>query len=80
MDFQDIQEKINAMLEGDSRQLVFWYDDDGSYEENIRDFQLADGCKLWLVTKDNWFETKLQIEERDPQTSYLIYAPFVRPD
>ena len=80
MDFQEIQEKINAMLEGDSRQLVFWYDDDGSYEENIRDFQLAEGCKLWLVTKDNWFETKLQIEERDPQTSYLIYAPFTRPD
>ena len=80
MEFQEIQSKINAMLKGESRQLVFWYDDDAAYEENIRDFQLADGCKLWIVTQDNWFETKLQIEERDPQTSYLIYAPFARPD
>ena len=80
MDFQDIQNKINAMLEGESRQIVFWYDDDASYEENISDFQLAEGCKLWIVTQDNWFETKLQIEVRDPQTSYLIYAPFPRPD
>ena len=80
MDFQEIQDKINAMLGGDSRRLVFWYDDDGSYEENIKDFQLAPGCKLWIVTQDNWFETKLQIEVRDSQTSYLLYAPFARPD
>lgn len=32
MDFQDIQNKINTMLAGESRQIVFWYDDDASYD------------------------------------------------
>ena len=80
MDLKEIQEKLNAMFTGTGRKLVFWYDDDGSYEENIHDFVLAEGVKLWIVTESNWFETKLQIEERDPEGNYLLYAPFSRPD
>ena len=80
MDLKEIQEKLNAMFTGTGRKLVFWYDDDGSYEENIHDFALAEGVKLWIVTESNWFETKLQIEERDPEGNYLLYAPFSRPD
>ena len=80
MDLKEIQDKLNQMLIGNGRKLVFWYDDDASYEENIRDFVLAEGVKLWIVTDNNWFETKLQMEVRDPDSSYLIYAPFPRPD
>ena len=80
MDLKEIQDKLNAMFAGAGRKLVFWYDDDASYEENIHDFELAESVKLWIVTESNWFETKLQIEERDPESSYLIYAPFARPD
>ena len=80
MDLKEIQDKLNSMFIGTGRKLVFWYDDDGSYGENIHDFELADGTKLWIVTDSNWFETKLQIEERDPDSNYLIYAPFPRPD
>ena len=80
MDLREIQDKLNLMLTGNGRKLVFWYDDDASYEENIRDFALAEGVKLWIVTDNNWFETKLQMEVRDPDSSYLIYAPFPRPD
>ena len=80
MDLKEIQDKLNAMFAGAERKLVFWYDDDASYEENIHDFELAEGVKLWIVTESNWFETKLQIEERDSESSYLIYAPFARPD
>ena len=80
MDLSGVQEKLNEMLTGTGRKLVFWYDDDASYEDSIRDFVLAEGAKLWVVTDSNWFETKLQIEERDPSSNYLIYAPFPRPD
>lgn len=80
MDLKEIQDKLNVMLSGSGRKLVFWYDDDASYEENIHDFELAEGTKLWIVTYNNWFETKLQIEERDLESNYLIYAPFPRPD
>ena len=80
MDIKQIQDKLNEMLSGTGRRLVFWYDDDASYEDSIHDIVLADGAKLWIVTQDNWFETKLQIEVRDPESSYLLYAPFPRPD
>ena len=80
MDLSGIQDKLNEMLTGTGRKLVFWYDDDASYEDSICDFALAEGAKLWVVTDSNWFETKLQIEERDPSSNYLIYAPFPRPD
>lgn len=80
MDLKEIQDKLNLMLTGNGRKLVFWYDDDASYEENIRGFELVEGAKLWIVTENNWFATKLQMEVRDPDSSYLIYAPFPRPD
>ena len=54
MDFKKFRQN-QCHAGGDSRQLVFWYGDDGSYEENIRDFQFAIGCKLWIVTQENWF-------------------------
>lgn len=57
MDLKEIQDKLNSMLTGTGRKLVFWYDDDGSYEENIHDFELVSGTKLWIVTDSNWFET-----------------------
>ncbi|MBR3244382.1 MAG: BREX-1 system phosphatase PglZ type A [Parasporobacterium sp.] len=80
MNLIEIQEIINEMLTGNGRQLVFWYDDDASYEETVHDFELTDDAKLWILTDNNWFETKVQIEERDPNGNYLIYAPFPRPD
>ena len=80
MDLQEIGEKINLLLSGDYRKIVFWYDEEAEYTEDINDINLADGCKLWIVNENNWFETKLQVEVRDKESSYLLYAPFKRPD
>lgn len=87
MNLQEISEKINLLLTGgtqaslrEARKVVFWYDEDAEYIDEIDGIVLAEGCKLWKVTENNWFETKLQIEVRDEETSYLLYAPFKRPD
>lgn len=80
MDLQEIVEKINCLLSSDHRKIVFWYDEDAEYIDDIDSLTLAEGYKIWKVTKNNWFETKLQIEVRDRETSYLLYAPFKRPD
>ena len=80
MELKEIQDKLNAMLAGDKRKVVFWYDDDGSYADEIDNLQLGENCKLWKLTKGNYFATKLQIEEREPNMNYLVYAPFARPE
>ena len=35
MDIQEIQNKLNTLLDGSERKIVFWYDDDASYAEEI---------------------------------------------
>ena len=80
MDLQEIQSKLNTLLAGTERKIVFWYDDDAAYAEEIDFIELAEGNKLWKLNDHNWFETKLLLEERDTESNYLIYAPFARPD
>ncbi len=36
MELQDIQEKINNLLTGTERKIVFWYDDDASYLKSAK--------------------------------------------
>ena len=43
MDLQEIQDKLNALLSGDGRKTVFWYDDDASYADEVDHFELAEG-------------------------------------
>lgn len=80
MDFQGIQDKLNMLLSGERRKVVFWYDDDASYAEEVDQLRLGAGCRLWKLTKGNHFATKLQIEEREPDVNFLVYAPFPRPE
>jgi uncharacterized protein (TIGR02687 family) len=80
MQLQDIQEKINELLAGTERKIVFWYDDDASYADDIDALQLEDGCKVLKLTGRNNFVAKLLLEKQDTETSYLVYAPFARPE
>lgn len=80
MDLQEIQSKLNTLLAGTDRKIVFWYDDDAAYAEDIDSIKLDEGNKIWKLNDHNWFETKLLLEERDTESNYLIYAPFARPD
>lgn len=82
MELKDIQEKINMLLSGIERKIVFWYDDDASYVEEIDNIGegLSDNCKVWKLTGKNNFATKLLLEEQDVESNYLIYAPFARPE
>ena len=50
MDFQEIQDKLNALFSGDERRIVFWCDDDASYAEEVDHFELAEGSRLFKLT------------------------------
>lgn len=80
MDLQEIQDKLNILLDGSERKIVFWYDDDASYEDEIDQLQLSGGSKVIKLTGSNNFAAKLLLEHQDLTTNYLVYAPFSRPE
>ena len=80
MDLQEIQDKLNALLDGTERKIVFWYDDDAAYAEEVDQLQLAGDSKVIKLTGSNSFATKLLLEHQDLTTNYLVYAPFARPE
>lgn len=80
MDLQEIQDKLNTLLDGTERKIVFWYDDDAAYTEEVDQLQLTGDSKVIRLTGSNSFATKLLLEHQDLTTNYLVYAPFARPE
>ena len=71
--------RLNDEFTGDTRKLVFWYDDNGEFVEDMQDVTL-DNAKVYFLQPDNQFATKLFLERTDTTTNYLVYAPFPKPD
>lgn len=80
MDIKEIQDKMNNFFEGKERKIVFWYDDDAAYAEEINQLELAGESKVIKLTGSNNFAIKLLLEHQDLNTNYLVYAPFTRPE
>ncbi|MHA0855678.1 BREX-1 system phosphatase PglZ type A [Paenibacillus sp. CMAA1364] len=78
MNLQTIQEKLNEEFKSSERKLVFWYDDNGEFAEEVDSLELAN-ASLHKLTGDNALYTKYLLECKDLENSYLIYAPFPKP-
>ncbi|MPQ42510.1 BREX-1 system phosphatase PglZ type A [Clostridium tarantellae] len=64
--------------EGKNRHIVFWYDGEGDFIDDIDTLDLED-VKLLKLTKNNYFHTKYYIEKEDLQSNILIYANMAKP-
>ena len=79
LNLKQIMDRLNAEFTGDSRKLVFWYDDKGEFAEDM-DSVVLDNAIIYRLEPDNQFYTKRFLEREDTTTNYLIYAPFPKPD
>jgi len=82
LDLKQITNKLNAEFAGDTRKIVFWYDDAAEFVDDI-DSKIKPeltGAKLHILKKDTMFQTKYLLERHDVESSYLVYAPFPKPD
>ena len=79
LNLKQIIDRLNAEFTGDTRKLVFWYDDKGEFAEDM-DSVVLDNTKIYRLEPDNQFYTKRFLERVDTTTNYLIYAPFPKPD
>ena len=79
LSLKQIVDRLNAEFTGDTRKLVFWYDDKAEFEEDMESVEL-ENAKVYRLQPDNQFQTNYYLERIDTTTNYLIYAPFPKPD
>lgn len=79
LNLKQIEDKLNAEFTGDRRKLIFWYDADGEFIDDIDSLKLKN-AKIHYLTPTNSFKTKVLLERKDTKSNYLIYAPFAKPD
>ncbi len=79
LNFKQITDKLNEEFTGELRKLIFWYDANAEFQEDIDTLELVN-AKVLHLEKDNQFYIKYFLERQDTTTNYLIYAPFPKPD
>ena len=84
MDANKIIEELNRrfaapLLEFYRRRIVFWFDEDGEFDELFDSIKL-DGVKSVRLTKTNNFAVKKRLAQDEPDDNFLVYRPFSVPD
>ncbi len=63
----------------EKRHIIFWYDEEKTYEEHINELA-PDNVKIHILTEKNNFITKKLLEYDDKESNYLIYSPLKKPE
>lgn len=79
LNLSQIENKLNSEFNSNSRVLLFWYDKNQDFKDDINNIKL-ENAKIHYLTEDNLFETKVLLEIDDKESNYLIYAPYEKPD
>lgn len=78
LNLKQITDKLNNEFTGEVRKLVFWYDANAEFADDIDAMDLVN-AKVLHLEPDNQFYTKYFLECVDTTTNYLVYAPFAKP-
>ena len=71
----NLKQRFNAPLpEFYQRRIIFWYDEEREFEDQIGELSL-DGVIVVALTGSNTFAVKKQICEDDLVSNYLVYDP-----
>lgn len=63
---------------GRKRNIVFWYDADGEFKDDIGDLTI-ENSKIIHLNDNNRFYIKYLLEKEDIESNYLIYSPNPKP-
>lgn len=78
LNLKQITDKLNSEFTGEVRKLVFWYDANAEFVDDVDTMELGN-AKVLHLEPDNQFYTKYFLECVDTTTNYLVYAPFAKP-
>ena len=69
LNLKQIIDRLNAEFTGETRKLVFWYDDKAEFAEDIASVE-PENAKVYRLESDNQFMTKRFPEREDTSTNY----------
>jgi uncharacterized protein (TIGR02687 family) len=76
---QTLEDNFNKdSTDSNKRNIIFWYDAEGEFVEDIKELEL-EGVKILHLTKNNSFYIKYLLEKEDTESNYLIYSPNPKP-
>lgn len=78
LNLKQITDKLNSEFTGEVRKLVFWYDANAEFIDDVDTMDLVN-AKVLHLEPDNQFYIKYFLECEDTMTNYLVYAPFDKP-
>jgi hypothetical protein len=83
MNLQQILQALQGIFQkeltdGKKRHIVFWYDPEGEFVEDIDHLNL-DGVRVLKLNDHNAFRTKYEIEKVDPNSHFLVYSNQAKP-
>ena len=74
-----LTETFNKKLDcGKKRHIVFWYDEEGEFAEDIDELS-PDNVRVLKLTENNSYAIKYEIEKVDKVSHFLIYANMQKP-
>lgn len=74
-----LKELFSKKLDEKKRHIVFWYDENEDFIDEIDSFDL-EGIKVIKLTENNAFWIKYYIEKEDETSKILIYSNMKKPD
>ena len=74
-----LKELFSKKLDAKKRHIVFWYDENEDFIDEIDSFDL-EGIKVIKLTENNAFWIKYYIEKEDETSNILIYSNIKKPD
>ncbi len=78
LSLRQIEEKLNTEFSNENSRLIFWYDDNSDFVDDIDHIKLQN-AKVYHLAENNQFAAKVFLEREDTEGKYLIYAPFPKP-
>lgn len=74
-----LEENLNKeSSDGRLRNIIFWYDEECEFVEDISELQL-ENTKIVHLDENNSFYIKHLLEKEDTESNYLIYSPNPKP-
>ena len=61
LNLKQIIDRLNTEFTGDTQKLVFWYDDNGEFAEDMKDIELENARVYYLKPDNQFYMYKFQI-------------------